>query len=96
MRPTFSENAWEDYLYWQKSDKAVVERIHLLTQDMQRNPFSGLGKPEALGFQFSGYYSRKITSEYRIVHRIAEGDMGMSDYLRNRSCYHSSSVLKSL
>jgi len=50
MRPTFSENAWEDYLYWQKSDKAVVERIHLLTQDMQRNPFSGLGKPEALGF----------------------------------------------
>ncbi|HOO64957.1 MAG TPA: Txe/YoeB family addiction module toxin [Synergistaceae bacterium] len=75
MRLIFSENAWEDYLYWQKTDKAVVKRIHLLIKDIQRDPFSGLGKPEALRFQLSGYYSRRITSEHRIVYRVAEEDL---------------------
>lgn len=71
----FSENAWEDYLYWQKTDKAVVKRIHSLIKDIRRNPFSGLGKPEALHFQLPGYYSRRITSEHRMVYRVAEEDL---------------------
>jgi toxin YoeB len=75
MKVIFAEYAWEDYLYWHKTDKAVVKRIHLLIKDIQRDPFSGLGKPEVLRFQLSGYHSRRISTEHRMVYRIAEGDL---------------------
>jgi len=70
----FSSLAWEDYLYWQENDKKVLKRINLLIKDIKRNPYDkeGLGKPEKLKENFSGYYSRRITSEHRLVYKIVD------------------------
>ncbi len=70
MKLLFSENAWEDYLFWQKADKKTLKRINLLLKDIQRNKYEGLGKPEALRHSLSGYWSRRITNEHRIVYKI--------------------------
>ncbi len=72
MKLVFSENAWEDYLYWQRTDKKILRRINELIKDIQRNKYEGLGKPEPLRHNLSGYWSRRITSEHRIVYRIEE------------------------
>ncbi len=69
MKLIFSENAWEDYLYWQKTDKKTLKRINQLIADIQRSPFEGIGKPEPLKHALSGYWSRRIDSEHRIVYR---------------------------
>lgn len=69
MRLVFSENAWKDYLYWQKTDKKTLKRINQLIADIQRSPFKGVGKPEPLKHALSGYWSRRIDSEHRIVYR---------------------------
>ena len=69
----FHQNAWEDYLYWQQQDKKLVKRINLLIKDIERSPYEGLGKPEALKHNLSGWWSRRITDEHRIVYRI-QGD----------------------
>ncbi|MEI2770132.1 MAG: Txe/YoeB family addiction module toxin [Candidatus Competibacter sp.] len=68
MKLIFSENAWDDYLYWQKTDKQT-QRINQLISDIQRSPFAGVGKPELLKHALSGYWSRRINSEHRIVYR---------------------------
>jgi toxin YoeB len=68
----FSERAWEDYLYWQETDRRLVARIHQLIRDIQREPFSGIGKPEPLRHAFQGYWSRRINEEHRIVYKILE------------------------
>jgi toxin YoeB len=70
MNITFSSKALEDYLFWQKTDKKTLKRIHLLIRDIQRSPFDGIGKPEALKFNLSGYWSRRITEEHRIVYNL--------------------------
>lgn len=70
MKLLFSENAWEDYLFWQKTDKKTLKRINKLIKDIQRNKYEGLGKPEALKHNLSGYWSRRITNEHRIVYKI--------------------------
>ena len=72
MKLTFSEHAWEDYLYWQKKDKKVIRRINLLIKEIQRTPFEGIGKPEPLKHSLSGYWSRRITDEHRIVYKVTE------------------------
>ncbi|MFA7605876.1 MAG: Txe/YoeB family addiction module toxin [Rhodocyclaceae bacterium] len=69
MKLIFSENAWDDYLYWQRTDKKVLKRINQLISDIQRSPFEGVGKPEPLKHALSGYWSRRIDSEHRIVYR---------------------------
>jgi toxin YoeB len=69
----FAEQAWEDYLYWQKQDKRMLERINKLIQETQRAPFEGIGKPEPLKHAFAGFWSRRITDEHRMVYRV-EGD----------------------
>jgi len=69
MKLIFSENAWDDYLYWQKIDKRILKRINLLIQDIKRSPFDGIGKPEPLKYALSGYWSRRINDEHRIVYR---------------------------
>jgi toxin YoeB len=69
MNLVFSEPAWEDYLYWQKQDRKTLERINQLIREIQREPFSGIGKPEPLKHAFSGYWSRRITDEHRIVYK---------------------------
>jgi toxin YoeB len=66
----FADEAWEDYLYWQKQDKRMVERINKLIRETQRDPFTGVGKPEALKHALSGYWSRRITDEHRMVYCI--------------------------
>ncbi len=70
MKLIFAENAWEDYLYWQKNDKKILKRINLLIRDIQRVPYDGIGKPEALKHGLSGYWSRRIDSEHRIVYKV--------------------------
>ncbi|WP_076419867.1 Txe/YoeB family addiction module toxin [Colwellia sp. UCD-KL20] len=69
MKLTFSTNAWEQYLYWQTTDKKILKRINLLIKDIQRTPFEGIGKPESLKHGLSGYWSRRINDEHRIVYK---------------------------
>jgi toxin YoeB len=68
----FSDQAWEDYLYWQTQDKKMLERINKLIRESQRTPFEGLGKPEALKHALSGFWSRRITEEHRMVYKIED------------------------
>ncbi len=75
MKLIFSEQAWEDYLYWQKTDKKLLERINALIKDAGRSPFEGIGKPEPLKNALSGYWSRRINDEHRIVYKISDGLM---------------------
>lgn len=75
MKLIFSEHAWEDYLYWQKTDKKLLERINALIKDTSRSPFEGIGKPEPLKNALSGYWSRRINDEHRIVYKISDGSM---------------------
>jgi len=70
VRIVFAEHAWEDYLYWQKTDRKVVQRINSLIHEIQRDPFAGVGKPERLRHALSGYWSRRINDEHRIVYRV--------------------------
>ena len=70
MKLIFADEAWEDYLCWQKQDKRMVKRINKLSLETQREPFSGIGKPEALKHALSGFWSRRITDEHRMVYRV--------------------------
>ena len=69
MKLTWSTSSWEDYLYWQKVDKKIVKRINELIKSCMRTPFEGIGKPEALKGDLQGYWSRRITSEHRLVYK---------------------------
>jgi toxin YoeB len=71
----FSEQAWEDYLHWQKTDKKLVQRINALVKEITRTPHEGTGKPEPLKHALSGYWSRRINDEHRIVYKIVDGDL---------------------
>ena len=75
MKLIFSEQAWEDYLYWQKTDKKLLQRINTIIKDISRSPFEGIGKPEPLKNALSGFWSRRINDEHRIVYKIADGSM---------------------
>lgn len=72
MKITWSEEAWEDYLYWQETDKRMVKKINELIKVFCRTPFEGIGKPEPLKHNLAGFWSRRITSEHRIVYAITE------------------------
>jgi toxin YoeB len=69
MNVAFTPQAWEEYLYWQRTDPQILARIHELIKDIRRNPHSGIGKPEPLKHALQGYWSRRITSEHRIVYK---------------------------
>jgi toxin YoeB len=71
MTLTFSSKAWDSYLYWQKTDKAILKRINALIKEIQRNPFEGIGKPEPLKHSLAGYWSRRINDEHRIVYKVS-------------------------
>ena len=73
MRLIFSERAWEDYLYWQRTDRRTLKRINELIKAIQREPYAGIGKPEPLRHALSGYWSRRINEEHRLVYKV-EGD----------------------
>ena len=70
MKLVFSELAWEDYLYWQKQDRKLVELINKLIEATARDPFMGIGKPEPLKHAFAGFWSRRINDEHRMVYRV--------------------------
>ncbi len=69
MKIIFSTTAWENYLYWQQADKRILKRINLLIKDIQRSPYEGIGKPEPLKHGLSGYWSRRINDEHRIIYK---------------------------
>lgn len=73
MKLIFSDKAWDDYLYWQQTDKKLVQRINALIKEIQRTPFAGTGKPEPLRHQLAGYWSRRINDEHRLIYKV-EGD----------------------
>lgn len=81
MKLIFANAAWEDYLYWQKQDRKMVERINKLVAEVMREPFAGVGKPEPLKHALSGYWSRRINDEHRMVYKI-EGDALLIAQLR--------------
>jgi toxin YoeB len=70
VKLVFADGAWDDYLCWQKHDKRMVERINKLIQETQREPFSGVGKPEVLKHALSGFWSRRITDKHRMVYKV--------------------------
>ncbi len=83
MLLVWDANAWEDYLWWQTQDRKVLRRINLLLADITRNGNDGIGKPEPLRFDFSGYWSRRITDEHRLVYKV------VGDEVRIAACrYH--------
>ncbi len=67
---SWAEHAWQDYLYWQTTDKKTLKRINLLIKDIKRQPFNGIGEPEPLKHNWSGYWSRRINKEHRIVYKV--------------------------
>ena len=75
MKVVFVEESWEDYLYWQKTDKKILARINLLIKDISRNPFDGLGKPEPLKYKYAGFWSRRITSEHRLIYQVKDEEI---------------------
>jgi toxin YoeB len=75
MKMIFSEHAWDDYLYWQRTDKKLLKSINLLIQNIQRSPFEGIGKPEPLKHALSGYWSRRINDEHRFVYKVEDDSL---------------------
>ena len=83
MKLSWAEQAWEDYLYWQKTDKKILRRINRIIVETKRNPFEGIGGPEPLRYNWKGYWSRRINKEYRF------GDKAKKDELLIAQCrYH--------
>jgi toxin YoeB len=72
MKPVFSDEAWEHYLYWQKQDKRMVQRINKLIGEAQREPFTGVGKPEPLKHALSGFWSRRFIEEHCMVYKVED------------------------
>lgn len=83
MKLTFTDEAWDEYLYWQTRDKKILKKINTLLRDAKREPFTGLGKPEPLKHELAGYWSRRITQEHRLVYEVFEESI-----LVLSCCYH--------
>ena len=66
----WTENAWDEYIYWQTQDKKILKRINTLIRECQRTPFEGTGKPEPLKHDLSGKWSRRITDEHRLIYKV--------------------------
>jgi toxin YoeB len=78
MKYVFVDESWEDYLYWQKTDKKKLKRINKLLKDIARNPFDGIGKPEPLKHKYAGFWSRRINGEHRLIYQFNEGEILIS------------------
>lgn len=73
MKKIWFDEAWKDYLYWQSQDRKILRRINDLIRDTERDPFHGTGKPEPLKGDLSGYWSRRIDEQNRLVYRVKDG-----------------------
>ena len=82
MKIVFSDNAWDDYLYWQKEDKKTLKRINTIIKEIKRMPYEGIAKPERLKHDLSGYWSRRINRIDRIVYSIVDDELRIAQ-LRN-------------
>ncbi|MDC7223903.1 MAG: Txe/YoeB family addiction module toxin [Spirochaetales bacterium] len=76
MNLLFTDDSWDDYQYWLKSDKKILKRVNELIRDIKRHPFEGIGKPEPLKYQLQGCWSRRIDQEHRLVYEVV--DSGIS------------------
>ncbi len=72
MKYVFVDESWEDYLYWQTTDKKKLKRINQLLKDIARNPFKGIGKPEPLKHKYAGFWSRRIDNEHRLIYKVED------------------------
>ena len=72
MNLIFSDKAWEEYMYWQNIDKQILKKINQLIKDIKREPFEGIGKPEPLKYELSGFWSRRISDEHRLVYEVSQ------------------------
>ena len=70
MNKLFLEGAWEDYIYWQAVDKTILKKINALLKEIERIPYEGTGKPEPLKYDFSGWWSRRINLEHRLIYKV--------------------------
>lgn len=75
MKFIFTDESWEDYLYWQKTDKKKLKRINELLKDISGNAFQGIGNPEPLKYKYSGYWSRRIDEEHRLIYRVSKDEI---------------------
>ena len=75
MRLSWDESAWEDYKYWQQTDRKIIKRINTLIDACLRDPFNGIGKPEQLKYGAQGLWSRRITDEHRLVCLVEEDEV---------------------
>ena len=75
MKYIFVDESWEDYQFWQKTDKKMVARINELLKEISRNPFSGIGKPEPLKYKYKGFWSRRIDNEHRLIYKVNENEI---------------------
>ncbi len=75
MLIAFTENAWEDYVYWQVTDKKILKKINKLIKEIKRSPFDGIGKPEPLKYDLAGFWSRRIDPEHRLVYQAEENEV---------------------
>jgi toxin YoeB len=75
MNTAFLTRAWEDYLHWQATDRQMLKRVNALIKECQRTPFEGTGNPEPLKHEFSGWWSRRIDREHRLVYRVSDGTL---------------------
>lgn len=75
MKYIFVDESWEDYLYWQKTNKKMLSKINDLINDISRNPYQGLGKPENLKYKYRGYWSRRIDNEHRLIYRVQNDEI---------------------
>lgn len=87
MKVAFWPTAWEDYRHWQDNDAAIISKLNDLIEECRRHPFKGTGKPEPLGGNLSGWWSRRMTKEHRLVYRVS--GMGAEQVLQVAQCrYH--------
>ena len=75
MKYIFVDESWEDYLYWQSTDKKMVQRINELLKAISREPFKGIGKPEPLKYKYKGFWSRRINEEHRLIYKCTEDEI---------------------
>ena len=75
MKYIFVDESWEDYLYWQKTDKKMLKRINDLLKDIARSPFVGIGKPEPLKHKYNTYWSRRIDEKHRLIYRVRDDEI---------------------
>ena len=75
MTKLWTDRAWEEYLYWQTQDKKTLRRVNQVIKDIERNGYTGIGKPEPLRGDLSGWWSRRIDESNRIVYRLKDGDI---------------------